>query len=125
MTLSFLAVKLQQSFGLGPAMIGALLGIGPLTGAVAAPFAGTLSDKVGRKTVLTHTLLFMAVALIGLGLAQTVLAFCITQIIAAVALAIYEPISRALMSDVCPQPLRLKYFSWRYTARMSVGPWDR
>ncbi|MBB3387301.1 hypothetical protein FHT82_000021 [Rhizobium sp. BK275] len=29
MTLSFLAIKLQQSFGLGPAMIGALLGIGP------------------------------------------------------------------------------------------------
>ncbi|WP_310384041.1 MFS transporter [Rhizobium sp. 1399] len=54
-TLSFLAIKLQQSFGLGPAMIGALLGIGPLVGAVAAPFAGSLSDRVGRKTVLTLT----------------------------------------------------------------------
>ncbi|MGB3875959.1 MAG: MFS transporter [Shinella zoogloeoides] len=62
MTLSFLAIKLQQTFGLGPAMIGMLLGIGPLVGAVVAPFAGSLSDKVGRKTVLTLTLLSMALA---------------------------------------------------------------
>jgi len=125
MTLSFLAIKLQQSFGLGPAAIGALLGIGPLVGAVAAPFAGSLSDSVGRRTMLTLTLLFMALALIGMGLAETVIAFCIAQIVAAVALAIYEPISRALMSDVCPQALRLKYFSWRYTATnagWAIGP---
>ena len=125
MTLSFLAIKLQQSFGLGPAMIGALLGVGPLIGAIAAPFAGSLSDRAGRKTVLTLTLLSMALALVGMGLAQTVLAFCIAQIVAAVALAIYEPISRALMSDVCPQPLRLRYFTWRYTATnvgWAIGP---
>lgn len=125
MTLSFLAIKLQQSFGLGPAMIGALLGIGPLVGAVAAPFAGSLSDRVGRKTMLTLTLLSMAVALTCMGLAETVLTFCIAQIVAAIALAIYEPISRALMSDVCPQPLRLRYFSWRYTATnvgWAIGP---
>ena len=76
MTLLFLAVKLQQTFGLGPAMIGALLGVGPLLGAIAAPFAGSLSDKVGRKTMLTLTLLSMALAMIGMGIAETVLAFC-------------------------------------------------
>ncbi|MBD9372614.1 MFS transporter [Rhizobium sp. ARZ01] len=125
MTLSFLAIKLQQSFGLGPAMIGVLLGIGPLVGAVAAPFAGSLSDKVGRKTVLTLTLLSMALAMAGMGVAETVLAFCLAQIVAAVAVAINEPISRALMSDVCPEQMRLKYFSWRYTAinfGFAVGP---
>jgi len=125
MTLSFLAIKLQQSFGLGPAVIGALLGVGPLAGAVAAPFAGALSDKVARKTVLALTLLFMALALIGMGIAETVLAFCLAQIVAAVAVAINEPISRALMSDVCPEQMRLKYFSWRYTAinfGFAVGP---
>lgn len=125
MTLSFLAIKLQQTFGLGPAMIGMLLGIGPLVGAVAAPFAGSLSDKVGRKAVLTLTLLSMALAMVGMGIAETVLAFCIAQVVAAVAVAINEPVSRALMSDVCPEPLRLKYFSWRYMAinfGFAVGP---
>ena len=75
MTLSFLAIKLQQTFGLGPAMIGAILGAGPLVGALTAPFAGAISDKVGRKTILTITLLSMALALVGMGTAETVLAF--------------------------------------------------
>lgn len=125
MTLSFLAIKLQQFFGLGPAMIGLLLGVGPLVGAVVAPFAGSLSDKVGRTTVLTLTLLSMALALIGMGMAETVFAFCLAQVVAAVAVAINEPVSRALMSDVCPERMRLKYFSWRYTAinfGFAVGP---
>lgn len=125
MTLSFLAIKLQQNFGLGPALIGVLLGAGPLFGAVVAPFVGSLSDRAGRKTVLTLTLVSMALALVGMGLAETVLAFCLAQIVSAVALAVYEPVSRALMSDVCPEPNRLAFFSWRYTATnvgWAVGP---
>ncbi|WP_426127590.1 MFS transporter [Pararhizobium sp. PWRC1-1] len=125
MSLAFLAIKLQQSFGLSPAMIGALLGVGPLLGALAAPFAGSLSDKVGRKSVLIITLLAMALSLAGMGMAQTVTAFCLAQIVSAIAVAIYEPITRALMSDVCTEPLRLKYFTWRYTAinaGWAIGP---
>jgi len=125
MTLSFLAIKLQQSFGLSPAAIGALLGIGPLLGAMVGPFAGSLSDRIGRKAVLTVTLVAMAVSLVGMGLADTVVTFCLAQIASAIAIAIYEPISRALMSDVCPEPTRLKYFSWRYMASnagWALGP---
>ena len=59
MTLAFLAIKLQQSFGLGPAAIGAFLGLGPLLGAVVAPFAGSISDRVGRKMMLTETMGFI------------------------------------------------------------------
>ena len=125
MTLSFLAIKLQQTFGLGPALIGLLLGAGPLAGAVVAPFVGSLSDRAGRRSVLTLTLGSMAFALAGMGLADTVLAFCLAQVVSAVALAVYEPVSRALMSDVCPEPNRLTFFSWRYTATnagWAVGP---
>ncbi|MDX3977654.1 MFS transporter [Shinella sp.] len=120
MTLSSLAIKLQQSFGLGPAVIGAILGAGPLVGALVAPLAGAASDKVGCKAILTITLLSMALALIGMGIAETVLSFCLAQISGAAAVAVYEPISRATMSDSCPEQQRLKYFSWRYTA-VNVG----
>ncbi len=125
MTLSFLAIKLQQTFGLSPAVIGALLGVGPLLGAIVGPFAGSLSDRIGRKTVLLATLLALALSLVGMGLAASVVAFCFAQVVSAVAIAIYEPISRALMSDVCPALARLKYFSWRYTtsnAGWAAGP---
>jgi MFS family permease len=125
MSLTFVAIKLQQSFGLNPAAIGAILGVGPLLGAITAPFAGSFSDKAGRKSVLAITLLSMAIALVGMGIAQSVMAFCLAQVVSAVAIAVYEPISRALMSDVCPERLRLKYFSWRYTASnvgWAIGP---
>lgn len=125
MTLSFLAIKLQQTFGLGPATIGFLLGLGPLIGAVAAPFAGSISDRVGRRFVLTVTLILMACAMIGMGLAETVFSFCLAQSGAYVAISVYGSISRALMSDICAEPDRLKYFSWRYTASnigWAVGP---
>ena len=125
MTLTFLAIRLQQDFGLGPAAIGMLIGAGPLLGAAASPFAGTLSDRIGRRSVLTVALLFAGLGLIGLGLAQSVAAFAIAHIVSSVAAAVYEPVSRALMSDAAPEKLRLKVFSWRYlviNAGWAVGP---
>lgn len=125
MTLSFLAIKLQGTFGLGPAMIGFLLGLGPLLGALAAPFAGSISDRVGRQALLKLTLMGLSVSMIAMGFAQTVFAFCFAQTVAAISTALYGPISRALLSDICSKPVRLKYFSWRYTASNAgwvVGP---
>ena len=63
MSLTFLAIRLQRDFGLGPAGIGALIGAGPLLGAIVSPFAGTLSDRIGRKGVLTAALLMAGLAL--------------------------------------------------------------
>lgn len=124
-SMTFLAVELQQAFGLGPAAIGFLLGIGPLLGAAASLLAGSLSDRVGRKPVLVLTLLAMSVAMVAIGLAHSLLVFSIAQIFGSVAIAVYAPLSRALLSDICPPRLRLKYFSWRYTASnvgWTVGP---
>lgn len=125
MSMTFLAIELQQEFGLGPAAIGFLLGIGPLLGAATAPFAGSMSDRAGRKPLLVLTLMAMALAMVGIGLARTLVVFCLAQTFAAVAIAIYGPLSKALLSDICPEALRLKYFSWRYTASnvgWTVGP---
>ena len=125
MTLSFLAIKLQQDFGLGPAKIGILLGAGSLIGAFTAPVVGALSDDLGRKAVLTLVLVTLAIGMVALGLAETVVFFCIAQVVTAVAISLYGPMSRALMSDICAKTVRLKYFSWRYTASnvgWAVGP---
>jgi MFS family permease len=125
MSMTFLAIELQRKFGLGPAAIGFLLGVGPLLGAAIALFAGSMSDRVGRRPLLVLTLMAMAFAMIAIGLAGSVVLFCLAQTCAAIAIAIYGPLSRALISDICPEPLRLKYFSWRYTASnvgWTVGP---
>lgn len=125
MSLTFLAIRLQKDFGLNPASIGALIGVGPLIGAIVSPFAGTLSDRIGRKGVLTAALCMAGLALAGLGLAQSIAAFALAHIVSAVAAAVYEPVSRALMSDAAPAQLRLRVFSWRYlaiNAGWAVGP---
>ncbi|OOG68392.1 MFS transporter [Sinorhizobium sp. A49] len=125
MSLTFLAIRLQKDFGLNPASIGALIGAGPLIGAIVSPFAGTLSDRIGRKGVLTAALCMAGLALAGLGLAQSIAAFALAHIISSVAAAVYEPVSRALMSDAAPAHLRLRVFSWRYlaiNAGWAVGP---
>lgn len=116
MSLAFLAVRLQRDFGLGPATIGALIGIGPLLGAAVAPLAGSVSDRIGRKNVLVVALFSVSLALTGLGLAQSVITFAVAHILSAVAGAVYEPVSRALMSDASPEKLRLRVFSRRYLA---------
>lgn len=125
MSLTFLAIRLQADFGLNPASIGALIGAGPLLGAIVSPFAGTLSDRVGRKGMLTLALFMAGLALAGLGLAQSIAAFALAHIVSAVAAAVYEPVARALMSDAAPAHLRLRVFSWRYlaiNAGWAIGP---
>ncbi len=125
MSLAFVAVRLQRDFGLGPATIGALIGFGPLLGAVVAPLAGSISDRIGRKNVLAVALFSASVSLAGLGLAQSIMVFGATHILSAVAGAVYEPVSRALMSDTSPEKLRLRVFSWRYLAinlGWAIGP---
>lgn len=125
MSLTFLAIRLQGEFGLGPALIGGIIGSGPLLGAAISPFAGTISDRIGRRIVLTAALLFAGLGLVGLGLAQSVMAFALAHVVSSVAAAVYEPVSRALMSDAAPEQLRLKMFSWRYlviNAGWAVGP---
>lgn len=125
MSLTFLAIRLQQDFGLSPAWIGVLIGTGPLLGAAVSPFAGTISDRIGRRVVLVTALLFAGLGLVGLGLAQSVAAFALAHIVSSVSAAVYEPVSRALMSDAAPERLRLKMFSWRYlviNAGWAIGP---
>ena len=110
MSLSFLAIRLQRDFGLGPAGIGALIGIGPLLGAMVSPLAGTVSDRLGRRMVLAIAISFAGLGMIGLGLAQSVAAFALSHIAASIA---------------APEKLRLKVFSWRYlaiNAGWAIGP---
>ncbi len=125
MSLSFLAIRLQQDFGLGPAGIGALIGVGPLLGAMVSPLARAISDRLGRRTVLAIAISFAGLGMAGLGLAQSVAAFTFAHIVASIAGAVYEPAARAMMSDAAPERLRLKVFSWRYlaiNAGWAIGP---
>jgi MFS transporter, YNFM family, putative membrane transport protein len=52
---------IAQSYGLTPAQAGMALGAPTVALALMAPFAGTISDRLGRKAVMIGALLFMTV----------------------------------------------------------------
>lgn len=125
MSLAFLAVKLSTEFNLTAAGIGAALGAGPMIGAFTAPVIGPLSDKFGRAALLALILFVIAATLFAIAVTNNILIFVAAQVIGAIAAALYEPLSRALLSEVVEEEDRLRVFSWRFLATSlgwGVGP---
>ncbi|MDP9839853.1 MFS family permease [Neorhizobium huautlense] len=115
-SLTFVAITLHQDFAMTPGVIGLVLGTGPLLGALSAPFAGALSDAIGRKPVLVMILGMLSFSVTALGVVSNPLLYCIAYTAAAISLALFTPISRAIISDYSQAQHRLRHFSWRYTA---------
>ncbi|MDA9406431.1 hypothetical protein XH80_06690 [Bradyrhizobium sp. CCBAU 45384] len=120
MSLTFLAVKLQEDFMLTPASVGAVLGIGPFVAAFATPFVGNLSDVLGRKRLLVTVLALITSSLATISVTQSVAIFVAAQAVGSVSSFVFEPLSRAALSDASSQEHRLQLFSWRYLA-INVG----
>ncbi|MEB2846651.1 MFS transporter [Endobacterium cereale] len=125
-SLTFVAIILHQDFAMSPGVIGLVLGTGPLLGALSAPFAGALSDAIGRKAVLVMILGMLSFSVTAMGLVgNNPFLYCIAYTAAAISLALFTPISRAIISDNSQAQHRLRHFSWRYTASnfgWVVGP---
>lgn len=124
-SLTFVAIVLHRDFDLGLAEIGLIVGTGPLLGAVCAPIAGAWSDTIGRKAVLAVVLGMLSSSITAIGLAGGALLSGIAYTIAAISIAVFGPISRAIISDVSQERDRLIHYSRRYTASnlgWTVGP---
>lgn len=121
----FLARHLSVAFGLDPAMIGLVLGTGPLLGVIAGFLAGSLSDRYGRLPILTVASSIGAFGFVGLALARDLTLVIIANGFVAVAMAAIEPAARALIGDHCPPATRITAFAHRYLATnlgYGIGP---
>lgn len=67
--LTFLPVYLAYELNYSPFAVGACLTVIQLAGFMSAPIAGHLSDKMGRKRVVTSSMVLTAVAIVGMALA--------------------------------------------------------
>lgn len=103
-------------------LIGILLAIYPLGQLVGSPVIGALSDRYGRKPVLTTSLLISigAYALLSLGIEQKSLllmgAACLIGGLAESNIAIVQ----SAVADITPADERPRLFAWIYSA-CSVG----
>jgi len=92
---------LVSALDVGWAMSSAL--IGALTGAL---FAGTASDKLGRKPLLIAAGLLFVVTSIGTGLAQNFPFFVLNRLLGGVAIGIASNISPLYIAEVAPASMR-------------------
>ncbi|PLT35020.1 MFS transporter [Bacillus sp. V5-8f] len=120
MSMPFLAIYLTKSMNVTPAMTGAIVAVSSLVGVLASFLGGYLSDRFGRKRVLILSIFAWAFVFAGFGFSKTVAAFFIMNSLNGLCRALFEPASRALLSDITDPKKRLLIFNLRYFA-INVG----
>ncbi len=75
--LTFLPVYLAYELDYSPFVVGIYLTVLQVAGFIAAPIGGHLSDKMGRKRVITASMMLTAVMIVGMALAGRSAAFVV------------------------------------------------
>ncbi|MGG4488007.1 MDR family MFS transporter [Metabacillus idriensis] len=120
MSIPFLAIYLTQVKGVSASMTGTIIAVSSLAGILSSFYGGYLSDKLGRKKVLLTSIFLWVLVFIGFGVADSVLSFFIMNALNGVCRSVFEPTSRALLSDITDQKNKLLIFNLRYAA-INVG----
>ena len=101
--LTFLPVYLAHDMGYSPAVVGACLFALQAAGFAAAPVAGHLSDRMGRKQILITSMLTTAVVLVLMALTGGSPIFIALVAILGFFLYATRPVIQAWMLDVTPK----------------------
>ncbi|WFA05957.1 MFS transporter [Bacillus sp. HSf4] len=101
-------------------MTGIIVSVSSLAGIVMSFYGGYLSDLFGRKIVMITSVFCWAFVFVSFVFADSVLAFFVINVLNGLCQSIFEPASRALLSDISKEENRLKMFNLRYTA-INIG----
>ncbi len=101
--LTFLPVYLAHDMGYSPALVGACLFALQAAGFAAAPVAGHMSDRMGRKQILMGSMLTSAVVLALMGFAGASPLFIFLIAVLGFFLYATRPVIQAWMLDVTPK----------------------
>ncbi|WP_195258086.1 MDR family MFS transporter [Bacillus paralicheniformis] len=116
MSIPFLAIYLTQVKGASSGFAGAVIAASSLIGIAASFYGGYLSDRFGRKTIMLVSIFGWTFVFAGFALADHVWTFFVMNALNGLCRALFEPTSRALLSDVSKPETRLFVFNLRYTA---------
>ncbi|HEU4964079.1 MAG TPA: MFS transporter [Bacilli bacterium] len=119
MTIPFLAMYLQQK-GLEPTTIGAVLSLSFFVGTAASFLSGAWSDRIGRYPVMFLSMATWSLVFVGFAVAEQMWLFFLLSALNGMCRYVFEPVARALLSDVTPEEQQANVFSARYLA-INVG----
>jgi MFS family permease len=102
---TFLPLYLTKEVGLSSAMVGLYISVAQSAGMISTPLAGGMSDKMGRKKVLTTGLLSASVALIVLAYFQFNSMFVAVLALIGFFLYAIRPVIWAWVLDIGPKDL--------------------
>ncbi|MBD3858751.1 MFS transporter [Bacillus sp. 28A-2] len=120
MSIPFLAVYLTQVKGASASSAGLIIAVSSLIGIVASFYGGYISDRIGRKKVMLLSIFGWTLVFVGFAFADAIWLFFIMNALNGLCRALFEPTSKALLSDVTPSSIRLFVFNLRYTA-INIG----
>ena len=101
--LTFLPLFLAREVGYSPLMIGASMFALQAAGFAAAPIAGHLSDRLGRRSVMMSTMAMTAVVLIGMAVAGNSGAFVVLIAVLGFFLYAIRPVLQAWLLEATPR----------------------
>jgi MFS family permease len=93
-----------------------IVGLQPLCGIFVNLYAGSLSDRYGRKPMMLAALIIQAFAIGGYMFASHVWEFALISIINGIGHAMFGPAANAQITDVVPQEKRAEVFALLHTA---------
>lgn len=102
---------LQIRFNLSPVMVGWVASCALIGCIVGALFAGTLSDKVGRKNILILSAVLFAASSLGIILFDTLNALVFFRIIGGLGIGIASMVAPMYIAEIAPAEIRGKLVS--------------
>lgn len=116
MSIPFLSIYLTQVLGASPTEAGLTVAVSSLAGVLVSFYGGYVSDKIGRKKVMLFSAFGWACVFFGFANAHVLWVFFVVNMLNGLCRALFEPASRAFLSDVTPQEHKLLVFNMRYAA---------
>ncbi|WP_461178527.1 MFS transporter [Virgibacillus ainsalahensis] len=102
---------ISEAYKVSPEATGWMVTVFAVTYAFSAPFFGWLSDKKGRRTIITFGLLLFAISNALTAFASSFLWLIVSRILAGLSVASITPLIYAIIGDIAPPNRRGKWLS--------------
>ena len=96
----------SKELGLSPGQLGAIFTVPPVIAFLLLPFAGSISDKYGRKKTIVPGLLIVSLSLFLLGSSSSLILFVVGMTLYGLGSGIEGPTPVAYVADISPPKLQ-------------------